>query len=71
VFAATDEVVDWTAAQLRAYQVANLLAAHCTGIEATYRMRQDLGLTRKSAVVASVGSSFSLADGIEAGPLAK
>jgi 7,8-dihydropterin-6-yl-methyl-4-(beta-D-ribofuranosyl)aminobenzene 5'-phosphate synthase len=71
LFAATDEVVDWTAAQLRAYQVANLLAAHCTGIEATYRLRQHLGLTRKTAVVASVGSSFSLADGIEAGPLAK
>ncbi len=31
----------------------------------------DLGLSRKTAVVASVGSFFSLADGIEAGPLAK
>ena len=51
--------------------LANLLAAHCTGIEATYRLRQDLGLTRKTAVVASVGSSFSLTDGIEAGALAK
>jgi len=43
----------------------------CAGIEATFRLRQDLGLSRKTAVVASVGSSFSLADGIEAGPLAK
>jgi 7,8-dihydropterin-6-yl-methyl-4-(beta-D-ribofuranosyl)aminobenzene 5'-phosphate synthase len=71
LFAATDEVVDWTASKLRVFQVANLLAAHCTGIEATFRLRQDLGLSRKTAVVASVGSSFSLADGIEAGPLAK
>jgi 7,8-dihydropterin-6-yl-methyl-4-(beta-D-ribofuranosyl)aminobenzene 5'-phosphate synthase len=71
LFAATDEVVDWTASKLLEFHVANLLAAHCTGIEATFRLRQDLGLSRKTAVVASVGSSFSLADGIEAGPLAK
>ena len=71
LFAATDVVVDWTASKLLGYHVANLLAAHCTGIEATYRLRQDLGLSRKTAVVASVGSSFSLADGIEAGPLAR
>ena len=71
LFAATDEVVDWTALKLREFRVANLLAAHCTGIEATYRLRQDLGLSRKTAVVASVGSSFSMQDGIEAGPLAR
>ncbi len=71
LYAATDEVVDWTAYKLRVFHVANLLAAHCTGIEATFRLRQDLGLSRKTAVVASVGSSFALADGIEAGPLAK
>ncbi len=71
LFAATDEIVDWTASKLRGFHVANLLAAHCTGIEATFRLRQDLGLNRTTAVVASVGSSFSLADGIEAGPLAK
>ena len=71
LFAATDEVVDWTASKLLEFHVANLLAAHCTGIEATFRLRQDFGLSRKTAVVASVGSSFSLADGIEAGPLAK
>ena len=71
LFAATDETVDWTGGKLRGFHVANLLAAHCTGIEATFRLRQDLGLSRKTAVVASVGSSFSLADGIEAGPLAK
>jgi len=70
-FAATDEAVDWTASKIAGFHVANLLAAHCTGIEATFRLRQDLGLSRKTAVIASVGSSFSLADGIEAGPLAK
>jgi 7,8-dihydropterin-6-yl-methyl-4-(beta-D-ribofuranosyl)aminobenzene 5'-phosphate synthase len=71
LFAASDPVVDWTAAKLRGFHVSNLLAAHCTGIEATFRLRQDLGLSRQTAVIASVGSSFSVADGIEAGPLAK
>jgi 7,8-dihydropterin-6-yl-methyl-4-(beta-D-ribofuranosyl)aminobenzene 5'-phosphate synthase len=71
LFASTDEQVDWTAGKLRAYRVANLLAAHCTGIEATYRLRKDLGLSRGTAVVASVGSSFSLEGGIDAGALAK
>ena len=71
LFASTDQQVDWTAAQLRKYQVANLLAAHCTGIEATYRLRRTLGLSRATAVVASVGSSFSFGNGIKTGELAQ
>lgn len=71
LFASTDQQIDWTASKLREYHVANLLAAHCTGIEATWQLRQDLGLNRATAVVASVGSSFSLADAIQPGILAK
>ena len=71
LFPASDEVVDWTAIKLREYHVANLLAAHCTGIEATYQLRTKLGLNRQTAVVAGVGSSFSSTKGIVAGPLAK
>jgi len=37
---------------------------HCTGIEATFRIRQLAGLTRKTAVV-SAGSSFALGRGID------
>jgi 7,8-dihydropterin-6-yl-methyl-4-(beta-D-ribofuranosyl)aminobenzene 5'-phosphate synthase len=51
--------------------VLNLLGTHCTGIEAVYRLRDRAGLTRKSAVVGSVGSTFSLDEGIHAGGLAK
>jgi 7,8-dihydropterin-6-yl-methyl-4-(beta-D-ribofuranosyl)aminobenzene 5'-phosphate synthase len=71
LYASTDQQIDWTAANLRKYHVENLLAAHCTGIEATYRLRQALGLSRATAVVASVGSSFSLETGIQTGPLAR
>jgi 7,8-dihydropterin-6-yl-methyl-4-(beta-D-ribofuranosyl)aminobenzene 5'-phosphate synthase len=71
LFPATDEQVDWTGDELKQFKVANLLGAHCTGIEAVYRLRDRAGLTRKSAVVSTVGSTFSLTDGIVTGPLAR
>jgi 7,8-dihydropterin-6-yl-methyl-4-(beta-D-ribofuranosyl)aminobenzene 5'-phosphate synthase len=46
----------------------NLLAAHCTGIESTWRLRRELGLARETAVVGAVGASFTLGKGID--PLA-
>jgi 7,8-dihydropterin-6-yl-methyl-4-(beta-D-ribofuranosyl)aminobenzene 5'-phosphate synthase len=49
----------------------HLLGAHCTGIEAVYRLRQLTGLARATAVVAAVGSSFTLGAGIDALVLAK
>ncbi len=70
LFAKTDAVVDWTGAQLRRLGVKYLLAGHCTGIEATWRLRAALGLTRKTAPVSSVGSSFTLGSGIQAGAIA-
>ena len=70
LFAKSDEVIDWTGAQLRRLGVKYLLAGHCTGIEATWRLRAALGLTRKTAPVSSVGSSFTLGKGITAGAIA-
>jgi 7,8-dihydropterin-6-yl-methyl-4-(beta-D-ribofuranosyl)aminobenzene 5'-phosphate synthase len=71
LYAATDEQLDWTGDKMKEFHVANLLGAHCTGIEAVYRLRDRAGLTRKSAVVATVGSTFTLTDGIDTGELAK
>jgi 7,8-dihydropterin-6-yl-methyl-4-(beta-D-ribofuranosyl)aminobenzene 5'-phosphate synthase len=71
LFPATDEQLNWTADNLKDFKVANLMGAHCTGIEAVYRIRERLGLPRASAVVGSVGSSFVLGEGIQPGPLAK
>jgi 7,8-dihydropterin-6-yl-methyl-4-(beta-D-ribofuranosyl)aminobenzene 5'-phosphate synthase len=70
LFAKSDDVVDWTGAQLRRLGVRYLLAGHCTGIEATWRLRTALGLTRTTAPVSSVGSSFSLGKGISPGNIA-
>jgi 7,8-dihydropterin-6-yl-methyl-4-(beta-D-ribofuranosyl)aminobenzene 5'-phosphate synthase len=65
LFMADDTTLAWTAAKLREFGLDNLLAAHCTGIEATYRLRTLVGLDRRRAVVSAVGSSFTLSKGID------
>jgi 7,8-dihydropterin-6-yl-methyl-4-(beta-D-ribofuranosyl)aminobenzene 5'-phosphate synthase len=70
LFAKSDDVVDWTGEQLRRLGVKFMLAGHCTGIEATMRLRTAIGLTRKTAPVSSVGSSFTLGKGIQPGDIA-
>jgi 7,8-dihydropterin-6-yl-methyl-4-(beta-D-ribofuranosyl)aminobenzene 5'-phosphate synthase len=46
LFPASDEQLDWTGDEFKQFKVANLVGAHCTGIEAVYRLRQRAGLTR-------------------------
>jgi len=70
LFSASMEHLNWTGDKLKQLMVANLLGAHCTGIEAVYHLRQRVGLTRTSAVVGSVGSTFALGKGIARGELA-
>ena len=67
VFALT---LAWTGAKLKSYRIENLLAGHCTGIEAVYRLRQRIGLARSTAVVGAVGAGFDLDKGIQAGSIA-
>jgi len=62
---ATDEQLAWTGERLRAMGVANLVGAHCTGIEAVFRLREATGLDRGHAVVGAVGASFDLEKGID------
>ncbi|HET6899048.1 MAG TPA: MBL fold metallo-hydrolase [Vicinamibacteria bacterium] len=71
LYALDDERLNWTADQLKANGLANLVGAHCTGIEAVYRIRQRAGLDRKTAVVGAVGSSFVLGQGIDPKDLAR
>ncbi|HEX6408054.1 MAG TPA: MBL fold metallo-hydrolase [Gemmatimonadales bacterium] len=65
LFAASDSAVAWTAGRLRADHLGYLLGAHCTGIEAVFRIRELAALDRKRAVVAAVGSSFDANKGID------
>ena len=71
LFAATEQHLAWTAAQLKAFGVQQLVGAHCTGIESVYRIRDLVGLTRDTCMVGAVGASYSLARGITAGRIAK
>ena len=63
LYEASDQILDWTADKLKGFKVANFIGAHCTGIEAVYHLRNGVGLTRKTAVVGTVGSIFTLSDG--------
>ena len=65
LFAAKDDALAWTAEKLHDAGLVDLLGAHCTGIEAVFRIRQLAGLTRKTAVVGAVGSSFDSVRGID------
>lgn len=65
LFEATDTQLAWTGTKLREFGVAHLVGAHCTGIEAVYRLRETIGLSRRTAVVGAVGASFTLGKGID------
>ena len=71
LFSASEQTVAWTGESLKRYKVQYLLAGHCTGIESTYRLRELLGLNRKTAVVSVVGSTFTLGTGIDPRMLAQ
>lgn len=71
LFNASDATLDWTADKLKEYQTAQLMGAHCTGIETVYYLRRKLGLSRKTCVVGTVGATFDLNDGIKTGRIAR
>jgi 7,8-dihydropterin-6-yl-methyl-4-(beta-D-ribofuranosyl)aminobenzene 5'-phosphate synthase len=71
LFAASDDHLAWTAGQFKAFGVQQFVGAHCTGIEAVYRIRALAGLTRETAMVGAVGATYSLARGIDAVRVAK
>jgi 7,8-dihydropterin-6-yl-methyl-4-(beta-D-ribofuranosyl)aminobenzene 5'-phosphate synthase len=71
LFAASEETLAWTAERMTAMGVRHLLGAHCTGIEAVYRLRALAGLTRATAAVAGVGATYEHGKGIDPTTLAR
>lgn len=71
LYQADDEKLKWTASKLREFGVQNFMGAHCTGIEATYRLRELTGLSRQTAAVAAVGAEFKLGEPIRPGNISK
>jgi 7,8-dihydropterin-6-yl-methyl-4-(beta-D-ribofuranosyl)aminobenzene 5'-phosphate synthase len=71
LFNASDETLDWTADKLKEFQTAQIMGAHCTGIETVYYLRRKMGLSRHTCVVGTVGAVFDLNDGIKTGRIAR
>jgi 7,8-dihydropterin-6-yl-methyl-4-(beta-D-ribofuranosyl)aminobenzene 5'-phosphate synthase len=71
LFQLDDEKLAWTASKLREFGVQRFLGAHCTGIEATYRIRQLNGMTRQNCAVAAVGAVFDLNKELEPGRISR
>lgn len=70
LFEADDDTLQWTASQFRRIGLTYFIAAHCTGVEATFRLRQLAGLDRKNAVVGAVGQRYDR-DGVYTGWIAQ
>ena len=62
-----DDKLDWTATKIKEAGVQYLIGAHCTGINAVYKLRQATGLSKTQCVVGTVGCSYSLEKGIALG----
>jgi 7,8-dihydropterin-6-yl-methyl-4-(beta-D-ribofuranosyl)aminobenzene 5'-phosphate synthase len=71
LFSADDRTIRWTAGELKRMRLANFVGAHCTGIEAVFRLRAEVGLARDTCVVGAVGASFDLEHGIDPRKLAR
>ena len=65
----SDEKVESTGARMRALGAQHVLGAHCTGINAVTGLRNGGNYGRDTAVVGSVGSTFTLGAGIQRGVL--
>ena len=68
---ASPEHLACTGTKLREMGLENFLGAHCTGIEAVFRLRESAGLDRDHCLVGAVGASFELGKGIEPLDLAR
>jgi 7,8-dihydropterin-6-yl-methyl-4-(beta-D-ribofuranosyl)aminobenzene 5'-phosphate synthase len=66
-----DDKLRWTAGKLKEFGLGNFLGAHCTGIEAVYRIRELTGLDRKRCSVGAVGAVFDLNKGLDPGSIAR
>ncbi len=69
-FGLNDARLDWTGAELKTAGVKFMLLGHCTGIEATMRLRTATGLTRRTAAYGATGATFELGSGINARAIA-
>jgi len=71
LFRLDDTNLEWTSNKLHEFGLQNFMGAHCTGIEATYRLRQLAGLKRETCSVGAVGGVFELGKKMDPGQIAR
>lgn len=71
LFRMDDEKLEWTASKLHEFGLQNFMGAHCTGIEAVYKLRQLAGLNRQTCSVGAVGGVFELGKKMDPGQIAR
>ena len=69
LFAADDEVLQWTAERASDAGLGGFLGSHCTGFESVYRIRDLAGLSRDSARVGAIGTRYVAGSGIVPGAI--
>jgi hypothetical protein len=52
-------------------ETAQVLGAHCTGVQSVFHLRQRMGLTRRTCSVGSVRATYDLKDGIQTGLISR
>jgi 7,8-dihydropterin-6-yl-methyl-4-(beta-D-ribofuranosyl)aminobenzene 5'-phosphate synthase len=67
----TDDKIAWTGSKMRELGVEQVIGAHCTGINAVAGLREAGQLSRRTAVVGAVGSTFTSGEGIKPGFLTR
>ena len=67
LFDANDQKLEWTARQLAPMGMTYFLAAHCTGVESTLRLRELMRLPPERMTIAQVGRRFESGKGILGG----
>lgn len=69
LFAASSEVMSWTAQRIAALGLRHFIGSHCTGIESVYQIREQAGLSRETARVGAIGTRFETDRGIVPGAI--
>jgi 7,8-dihydropterin-6-yl-methyl-4-(beta-D-ribofuranosyl)aminobenzene 5'-phosphate synthase len=67
----SDDKIEWTGVKMREFGVDHFIGAHCTGINAVSFLRAAGRYSRETAVVGTVGSTFTLGRGIQRGLLVR
>lgn len=64
LFAASNDVMSWTAQRVAELGLQHFIGSHCTGIESVYQIREQAGLDRDTARVGAIGTRFETGRGI-------